>query len=558
MKTLTSFFLLLCWAALAGCTDENGTNHGNNTNNANNTNNDAGVDADADADADADTWDPRFDGFVTALQADLAASHAYGVSAAVMENGQVTFAHAFGFKDAAGTQALTRDTLMQIGSTTKQMTAVALLRKVQAGTVSLDDTIGELLPNLDFTLDPAWQTQVTLHHLLSHQGAFVDWLPWAGPADDSELVDTTYNTFDNHYFLMNPPGAFWNYSNPNFVFAGLIDQTYDSRMWSDIMVEDVFSPLGMNRTFLRKTEVEADGDYALSYGLGTDDLQMGVEGDVTMERMPDPGWARPAGLVWTTPSQMMAWAKFLIDGNDAVLSDPYRSMITEPHVDTLYGAGSMHYGYGMFVETGLYSKEGDWYAMTVWEHGGNTLSFSHLFYILPEKNFAVAICSSGNMTDFEASVEAAIRSLVELPEPSVGPQYTFDATALDHHVGTYFDPYNVGQVIITREGDTLLIEAPDITAAGYTVTPELTAISSELFLVHLDGEAYDLAFIPAEEGGPSTYIRNRIFVATRVDGGKTSSGLPTRRPTARDIDNFIHRARHSFVPGPLSRILRRR
>ena len=112
-------------------------------------------------------WDPRFDDLVDALKVDLANSSAYGVSVAVMEDGVVTFAHAFGSKDAAGRVPLTPETLMQIGSTTKQMTAVALLRNVEAGQVTLADSLESVLPNLVFTLDPTWDAQVTMHHLLS-------------------------------------------------------------------------------------------------------------------------------------------------------------------------------------------------------------------------------------------------------------------------------------------------------------------------------------------------------------------------------------------------------
>jgi CubicO group peptidase (beta-lactamase class C family) len=213
-----------------------------------------------------------------------------------MEGGVVTFAEAFGSKDPDGLEPLTPHTLMQIGSTTKHMTAVALLRLVDSGQVSLDDTLEELLPEMDFARDATWDDQVTLHLMLSHQGAFYDAIPWDGPPDDSELAAWTYGTYDRDSYLMNPPGAFWNYSNPNFVFVGLVTETVDGRAWPDIMREDVFLPLGMDRTFLRKTEVEADGDFALSYGMGTDDLMTGAEGPVDMEHMPDPGWARPAGL----------------------------------------------------------------------------------------------------------------------------------------------------------------------------------------------------------------------------------------------------------------------
>jgi CubicO group peptidase (beta-lactamase class C family) len=495
--------------------------------------------------AGAGGWDSRFSPFVEALLADLAASSAYGVSAAVMERGEITFARAFGSKDPDGTMPLTPDTLMQIGSTTKQMTAVALLRKVEQGAISLDATLEQALPALDFARDPSWDDQITLWHLLTHQGAFQDTLLWGGTPSDSALASWVYGSFAAQSYLMNPPGAFWNYSNPNFVLAGLVTESLDDRAWPDLMLQDVFGPLGMNRTFLRKSEVEADGDYALSYGLGWDDLASGQMGPVAMATMPDPGSARPAGLAWTTPTQMMSWAEFLLRGNAAVLSDELRAELESEQVDTRYLAGNQHYGYGLMVERGYLTSDKTWFAVPVWEHGGNTLSFSHLFYVLPEQDFALAICSSGYSTDFQHSVDVAMTTLPTLPAPSPGPEYLVDPARFDLHVGSYEDVWNLGQVTITRQADQLLIDMPDVTAAGFDVVPELYAISSDWFMVTIDNTAMDLTFIPTVTDGPSTYIRNRAFVATRVVA--PAQHAP---PAPESIARWLEQARLTPDPVP--------
>jgi CubicO group peptidase (beta-lactamase class C family) len=351
---------------------------------------------------------------------------------------------------------------------------------------------------------------------------------------------------------MAPPGAFWNYSNPNFVFAGLISEELDDRYWPDIMVEDVYAPLGMDRTFLRKAEVEADGDYAISYGLGVDDLFTGIPGPVEMDMMPDSGWVRPAGLAWTTPTQMMDWAAFLMHGDPDVLADELRAELMAEQVDTLYLVGNMHYGYGLFVHRGFLTMDGAWHETPVWEHSGGTTSFTNQFYVLPEYDFAVAVCASAYSVDFSHSVDVAVTSLVDLPDESPPPEYEFDPAVLDRHVGTYTDPYNAGDFVFTREGDSLLIAAPDLEGYGYDVTPELDAISSYIFVMYLDGYPYDLTFIPLTEGGDSHYMRTRPFAATRVDQTK---GAADARPHAsrEDLERLLLRTR--FEPTPLRRIL---
>jgi CubicO group peptidase (beta-lactamase class C family) len=460
-------------------------------------------------------YDARFQPLVDALTEDLAASDAYGVSVAVLEKGEVTFAHAIGSKDAAGADPLTPTTLMQIGSTTKQLSAAALLQKVDAGTLALDDSLEEALPEFDFALGPEWDDAITLHHLMSHQSGIYDFADWSKKDEDTWLAELAYGEFDDELFVMNPAGAFWNYSNAGFSLVGLVTEHADERAWPDVLEEDLLLPLGMDRTFARRDAVVADGDFSLSYGIASP--QTGALGDLDMNDIRDSAFTRPAGLVWSTPSQMATWCRFLMEGNPEILSDERRAALTSEQVDTGYVSGNMHYGYGMFVWRGYETQDGAWYPTTVWEHGGNTFSFTNILTILPEHEFAVVITSSAFGTDVSHRVDVAVETLIEdLPAPEAAPEYTFDPTTFDRHVGTYEDPFNVGTLLVSLEGDELRVEAPELAAAGLDVDPVLEPVSSELFLLTIDGQPLDVTFIPETPGGESTYLRNRSFVVTRV------------------------------------------
>ncbi len=490
-------------------------------------------------------YDARFQPLVDALLADLEASEAFGVSVAIMEGGEITFAQAFGSKDRQGDQPLTPETLMQIGSTTKQMTATALLQKVESGQLSLDDTLEELLPSLELALGPTWDDEITARHLLTHQGAFYDFVEWAEQPADARLAELTYGQFADEIYLMAPPGSFFNYANPNFVMAGLVTEELDGRAWPDLMREDVFEPLGMTRTFARKAEVEADGDYSLSYGYTELDVaQGGAPGPLIMSKVVDSGWLRPAGLVWTTPTQMMRWADFILRGNEDVLSDALRAEITEEQVDTAYLPGFDFYGHGMSVTRGFFDSNDQWYSLPLWHHDGNTLSFTSTFVMLPEQDFAISIVTSGYATDFSASLETALLTLVDLPAPSAGPEYAIEPATFDRHVGSYHDAFYAGDMEITQVGDALNVSMPQLEQLGFDVAPELEAITSDIFLVTIDGFQYDLTFIPSVPGQESTYVRNRIFVTTRVPAGPPPMPLPpSASPTRAKVEAMLARAR---------------
>ncbi len=482
-------------------------------------------------------WDERYDTLMAALQSDLDSNIAAAVQVAVMENGQVSFAYTLGSRHPDREEDLSNDTLFQIGSDTKKHTAVALLQKVQDGLVSLDDNLDTTLPDLEFALDETWDDQILVQHLLTHQGAFYDWIPWDQSDSDSLLQSYTYGYFANNLWLMNPPGVFWNYSNPNFVLAGLITEENDTRAWPDIMVEDVYQPLGMDRSYLRKSEVEADGDYAIGYGVD----MYGNYGTVELDDVPDPGWGRPAGLTWSTATQQLYFADFLINGDEAVLSDELTASIHDEHVNTLYYDDEMHYGYGLMVNRGFQVGQ-DYYQVPYWKHGGNTLSYSSEFHVLPEHGFAISILSSGYGSDFSSSVAAALGSLVEgLPEPVDPPAYVIDTDRFALHEGAYYDQYNVGEVNIWQEGDELHISMPLLDKYGYSVTEALYALTSDIHYVQLNGNWYDLTFIAEDKGEPSQYIRNRIFVSTRADEQKA---LGERRvPSTQDVARWMQAAR---------------
>ncbi len=483
-------------------------------------------------------WDPRFDTVVEAIQADLAASHAPGVSVAIMEDGVVTFAQAFGSGHPDREVPITADTLFQIGSDTKKQTAVALLQKVEQGLVSVDDSLATVLPDLEFRWGEDWNDEVLVQHLLTHQGGFYDYALWEMGEDDGLLADWTYSTFADSWYLMNPPGEFWNYSNPNWSLAGLITEENDERAWPDIMLEDVYLPLGMDRSYLRKSEVLADGDYAVGYGV---DPQTGRMGTREMDDVADHAWTRPAGLAWSTATQQLYFADFLVNGDSAVLDDALVASMHAEQVNTLYYDDESHYGYGLMVQRGL-ELDDAYYEIPVWNHGGNTMAFTSIFQVLPEHGFAISVLSSGYGTDFSETVNTAIRTLVDdLPEPVAVPEYVVDTDRYAFHVGDYIDEWNVGQATVTKQGDSLHIELPLLDQYGYDYDNELIAVSSDIHYIVLEGGYYDLTFIQQAEDEPSAYIRNRIFVLTR-DEGESVTGA-RRTPTKADVERFLERAR---------------
>src|SRR5207244_582477 len=121
-----------------------------------------------------------------------------------------------------------------------------------------------------------------------HQGGIVDGVDSGPDTTDAELESYALGQFARTYYPLAPPGRIWNYSNPNYSIAGLLDQTLDGRNWPDIIEQDLLPELGMTRTVARRSEV--DGDYALGFtSAGADATAVGETWGAA--------FSRPAGLV---------------------------------------------------------------------------------------------------------------------------------------------------------------------------------------------------------------------------------------------------------------------
>lgn len=192
--------------------------------------------------------------------------------------------------------------------------------------------------------------------------------------------------------------------------------------------------------------------------------------------------------------------------------------------------------------------DGAYYETPYWEHGGNTMAFSSLFRVLPEQGFAISILSSGYGTDFTASADTAIRTLVDgLPAPADPPEYVVDTSRYAHHVGDYLDEWNVGQATVTQVGDSPRVDMPTLDEYDVEYDSDLIAISSDIHYIEIEGNYYDLTFIQQAEDQPSAYVRNRVFVLTRDDGQALTG--QRRTPTKADVERFLARAR-TLEPGP--------
>lgn len=457
-----------------------------------------------------------------AVKRDLRASNASGVQIAVWVDGKVVYTLESGSAHPDEDQPIDPTTLFQIGSDTKKMTALLALQQVEDGTLSLDSTVEEVLPALVLSHSPEWSSQATLHDLLSHQGGLFDYTPWNHDPDDAQLAAVAEGIFAESEWAMNEPGAFWNYSNPNFSLAGLMSERVAGVAWPDLVRQQLFEPMGLTDTYARRSEVEARGNYATGWGYTINDpdewnlfdAPAYTEGTVEMAEVADNAFTRPAGLVWSTASDMARFHGFFIDGDPAILGDALRTEMTTMQTRLYPSWEAQGYGYGWTVVHGISLPEP--YDIPVWVHGGNTLSFTSASYVLPEQGMSISVLSNGYGDDFTGTVVALILASERLPASAEISSFPTEETDHALLVGTYVD-HVLGRIEVGEEDGTLTVAMPDADAAGIQHGTSLAyAGVTDVYSLGVGRGTSTFVFTP-DDAGEVQWLANRTFVGTRSE-----------------------------------------
>src|SRR5688572_15487755 len=121
---------------------------------------------------------------IDALFSAFAAPGVPGAAVVVARGDSIVFAAGYGLADVDHGVAVTPSTAFRLASVTKQFTAAAILTLVEAGKLTLDDRLGDLLADV-----PAYGRHVNVRQLLTHTSGIPDYEPLLGSGDGPQLAD---------------------------------------------------------------------------------------------------------------------------------------------------------------------------------------------------------------------------------------------------------------------------------------------------------------------------------------------------------------------------------
>lgn len=242
------------------------------------------------------------------------------------------------------------DTAYRIASCTKSFTATALLAQRDAGLVSLDAPITDVVPAFGEVALPTADSPVpTLRMLLTMSAGFPTDDPW-GDRQESLTDDELDALLRAGLSFDSVPGTTFAYSNLGFALVGRAIAAVAGRPYREVVESTVLEPLGLTSTGFEAT-VPATGGVAIGHRRASDG------GDALP--FSGPGAFSPIGGLFSTVTDLTRWARWLgsafdPEGQgdlDGILSRASRREMQQ--VQRFVPARAGHpggYGFGLFVE----------------------------------------------------------------------------------------------------------------------------------------------------------------------------------------------------------------
>ncbi len=318
----------------------------------------------------------------------LAASGAPSASVAVVRDGRLAYERAYGTADLETKTKATPQMRYSIGSISKQFTAAAVLLLQEEGRLSLDDKVVRWLPELTRARD------VSLRQLLSMTSGYQDFWPqdyvmptMMKPATAQEILDGWAKKP-----LDFEPGSKWQYSNTNYVVAGVIVEKTAGKPLLEFLRDRLFTPL-------RMTSV-VDSDQA---ALGPGEPMRYLRHALSPPRKAPkegPGWMFAAGELAMTAHDLAAWDVSLIE-RSLLRPESYREMETEVLLTS--GVGTR---YGLGVEVALSNGR------RTLSHGGEVSGFTATNTVYPDQRAAVAVLVNLDATSASSQLASRIATLL--------------------------------------------------------------------------------------------------------------------------------------------------
>ncbi len=287
-----------------------------------------------------------------------------GISIAVINDYKVEWAKGYGWADSSEQRPVTPETFFLIGSISKSLNAMGILKLAQDNKLDINADINNYLNSWKFPYDDISKgKKITMAQLLSHSAGLTN---SASDYQKGDTLPTIYDILDGKRPATSPavrsqvePGTVCQYSNGGATVAMLIAMNITKKRYEDYIKETVLNPLGMNKTFY--TDIPPS-NLKEKFATGYYEDGKELEGKYSILTQ------QAGGAAWSTPGDL---CKYIIEmqlslkgKSNKILSQETTQKMLTPKIGNA--------GLGVFVDSIGTEK--------YFSHGGNRRGFTSLYY----------------------------------------------------------------------------------------------------------------------------------------------------------------------------------
>jgi CubicO group peptidase (beta-lactamase class C family) len=436
-----------------------------------------------------------------------------GLAVAVVHGGKTVYAKGFGVKDVRNGEKVDPDTVFQLASLSKPLSATVVAHQVGVNAVGWDTTIVSKLPWFALS-DPVVTQMVNVGDMLSHRSGLPD---HAGDMLEDLGYDRRYVLERLRQLPLDPFRISYAYTNFGFTAGAEAVAVSAGKSWEDLADEVLFRPLGMASTSSRFADYEARANRAVGH--------IHVDGRYEPLYLRDPQPEAPAGGVSSSVNDMTRWLTMVLtngtyEGKQIVDPEALLPAVTPQSVSSRATEPAMRSGfYGFGFNVGSTSAA----RMELSHSGAFELGSGTNFVILPSADVAIVALTNATPSGVPEALTAQFADLVQFGEvredwyklyqalltpmeKPVGslvgqqpPAKPAPAAPLSSYVGTYNNDYWGPARVTEKDGKLQLALGTKLNVA----------------LEHWDGNVFTFSFVT--ENAPPGTISKATFEGNKLD-----------------------------------------
>jgi len=430
----------------------------------------------------------------------------------IIRGDEVVYSRAFGYRDLENFVPANTETIYGIGSITKSFTSLAIMSLVEEGRLSLYDPVDKYI---SIDLRPKGE-RILVWHLLTHSSgipalayaeayirSFVgeenaSWLPIASHEDMLSFLRGADE------WAVAKPGERYFYLNEGYVLLGMLIEKLTSVRYEEYVKKRILEPLGMNRTYFYKNDVDKDPNVAVPYV---------VDKDGNIKRSVFPYGISSDGGLLSNASDLSKYIMFLINrgvfrGTEIINRRSIEEM-EKIWINTGEGYfGQEGYGLGLRIIPNFFGRK-------LVGHGGSVLVYTaYIGYIESEKIGVVVLTNTTGYSPTFIGQYALALALGRDPEKEL--RFIYYDRVLDKLVGDYISFRSTIRARVERRGSILyLVSRGKYTGWELPLFPKEFREEEYIFTTPSLGIDIPVEFIVRKDGSIELIYERYKLVKTR-------------------------------------------